>query len=291
MILAERGFSRFNSILFGIGLAIVSAIAHFAYSSVDSLLEAQNLLFRYDLLLHTGLLRGSFYREILTRADLSPSVPLPELLWAILAKKPVRMLTSCINPDRIWQAETLMKALVIAIMVAGPFLVRLKRIRWGLLLFLLLIPMALWLYKFEARQFFAVSVVNMAFIFALAKSVPKKTLIVFLFLTMSISSVFYTLEVQKGRSAVYNSEAKSARVAAGYCQREPRLPRAGLPRWSFTGLTSRWSRCRLAWRTSRSLSGGSNLTRLSYHYTNKGLSFGAGERIRSLWAQIPFLST
>jgi signal transduction histidine kinase len=140
---------------------------------------------------------------------------LPELLWAILAKKPVRMLTSCISPDRIWQAETLMKALVIAIMVAGPFLVRLKRIRWGLLLFLLLIPMALWLYKFEARQFFAVSVVNMAFIFALAKSVPKKTLIAFLFLTMSISSVFYTLEVQKGRSAVYNSEVKSARVAAG----------------------------------------------------------------------------
>lgn len=129
MILAERGFSRFNSILFGIGLAIVSAIAHFAYSSVDSLHEAQNLLFRYDLLLHTGLLRGSFYREILTRADLSPPVPLPELLWAILAKKPVRMLTSCISPDRIWQAETLMKALVIAIMVAVPFLVRLKRIR------------------------------------------------------------------------------------------------------------------------------------------------------------------
>jgi len=291
MILAERGFSRFNSILFGIGLAIVSAIAHFAYSSVDSLHEAQNLLFRYDLLLHTGLLRGSFYREILTRADLSPSVPLPELLWAILAKKPVRMLTSCISPDRIWQAETLIKALVIAIMVAGPFLVRLKRIRWGLLLFLLLIPMALWLYKFEARQFFAVSVVNMAFIFALAKSVPKKTLIVFLFLTMSISSVFYTLEVQKGAQQFIILRRNQQGLPRGYCQREPRLPRAGLPRWSFTGLTSRWSRCRLAWRTSRSLSGGSNLTRLSYHYTNKGLSFGAGERIRSLWAQIPFLST
>jgi len=214
LTLAERGFSRIIAICFGIALALVSALAHLAYSSVDSLHEAQNLLFRYDLLLHTGLLSGSFYREILTGADLSSGIPLPELLWAILVKKPVRMLASYLSPDRIWQAETMMKLLVIAILAVGPFLVRLKRIRWGLLSFLLLILMALWLYRFEARQFFAFTVINLAFVFALSRSIPRIRWLVLLFLSMLTSSVFYTLEVQGGRSAVYNSEAKSARVVA-----------------------------------------------------------------------------
>lgn len=120
LILAEKGFSRATAICFGIVLALVSTLAHFAYSSVDSLNEAQNLLFRYDLLLHTGLLRGSFYREILTPENLSAGVPIPELLWSILAKKPVRMFVSYLSPDRIWQAETLMKLVVIGILAIGP---------------------------------------------------------------------------------------------------------------------------------------------------------------------------
>ncbi|MGB9589601.1 MAG: glycosyltransferase family 39 protein [Candidatus Hydrothermia bacterium] len=216
LILAENGFSRIHAVCFGLTLVLVSALANLAYSSVDSLREAQSLLFRYDLLLHTGFLKVSFNRAILTPQDLSPDVPLTHLIWAVLLKKPVRMLASYIAPESIWHLENLMKLLVVVVLAGGPFFVPRKRIRWGLLAFASLFLMALWLYRFEARQFIALSAVTICFVFALARDLRMRPwLIRVIFSAWVILGVFYTLELQRERIAVYRAERDVAPVVAG----------------------------------------------------------------------------
>ncbi len=228
LILVERGFPRTHAICFGVALLLVSVVANLSYSRIDSLSEAQSVLFRYDLLLHSGFLKKSFYRDILTPADLNPAVPLPEMLFAILVKKPIRMFVSYFSPDNIWRAENLMKLLVIAVLALGPFLVRNKRMRWGLLAFFPLILMAIWFYKFEARQFLALSTITLAFVFALANGLRIKTYFIAIGLSLEIMCAgLFVWETQAERISVYRAEkdlapavaeimSPGARVAAEY---------------------------------------------------------------------------
>jgi len=215
LILVERGFSRTHVICFGMVLLLISVVTNLSYSKIGSLSEAQSALFRYDLLLHSGFLKKSFYRDILTPADLNPVAPLSELFFAILVKKPIRMFVSYFSPDNIWRVENLMKLLVIAILAVGPFLVRSKRIRWGLLAFLPLILITLLFYKFEARQFAALSAVTLCMAFGLARFLRVKPwLTMVVFSAWLVLGVLYTLEVQKERLAVYRTERTLAPAVA-----------------------------------------------------------------------------